>query len=176
MSENTESTPPVIHAGASPLNGVVPPLHRRWKKGESGNPAGRPPAGLSWLESVNLMAGWPESRVKLVASDRKASIAHRAAAKDLLRWCAAGKRGDTVGSNVADRILDRTVGKPLHRTEHIEAKVEIRLDFASLFEVDRQYNGQEVLELISSALAATLPPTHKDCEPPKPATPAEIGD
>jgi hypothetical protein len=28
--------------GASPLNGVVPPVEHRWRKGQSGNPGGRP--------------------------------------------------------------------------------------------------------------------------------------
>jgi len=28
--------------GASPISGLPPPVHTRWKKGQSGNPGGRP--------------------------------------------------------------------------------------------------------------------------------------
>lgn len=35
--------------GASPLNGVPPPEEHRWKPGQSGNPAGRPPSTVKGL-------------------------------------------------------------------------------------------------------------------------------
>ena len=80
---------------------------RPLKAGRSGNPAGRPCAGASLREWLNVMAQWPVRRVRYAASYRRNPAVKRAAAKLLLTACG---RGPEAGEAV-DRIFDRTCGR-----------------------------------------------------------------
>lgn len=85
-----------------------------FKPGESGNPNGRPPAGLSILEWLNQMESWTREQLESVLSDTSAPVSKLAAARS---WLDATVRGYTQGGNPVagndfDRILDRTIGKP----------------------------------------------------------------
>lgn len=100
------------HPHASPRSGVVPPPKYRFKPGESGNPKGRPAAGLSIIERINLMAEWSRKRVLGVANDAKAPMSWRIAARRLLEAAKVGGGWDF------DRICDRTHGKPVQGITH----------------------------------------------------------
>lgn len=112
-----EPQKPAVQA-ISPISGTAPPVATRWRKGESGNPAGRPCAGSSWLEAVNRMAEWPEADVRAVAKDKSCPMVERAAARDVLRWVTTKttRAGLPIANDVANRVLDRTIGKPLSTT------------------------------------------------------------
>ncbi len=89
-------------------------LRPPWQPGESGNEAGRKPAGQSILEWINEHATDTEAEIKLIAKDASQPIYIRMAAGAMLgaarQWWTKGKRdaGDDF-----DRILDRTIGKPV---------------------------------------------------------------
>jgi hypothetical protein len=61
------------------------------------------------------MSEWPEREVRAVAKNKKLPLVQRAAAKDLLRWNSnlLTKAGFPIAGQSADRILDRSVGKPV---------------------------------------------------------------
>ena len=90
------------------------------KPGTSGNPAGRPAAGLTLKELVNEMQGWPKEKLRAIMKDPSASVARKAAARV---WLHAGSaRMNSAGMPIAgadfDRICDRTIGKPMQSVEH----------------------------------------------------------
>lgn len=58
------------------------------------------------------MAAWTKAEVTVAANDKDGSIAYRAAAKDTLRWLS---KTPGVANAASDRILDRSIGKPLQR-------------------------------------------------------------
>jgi hypothetical protein len=89
MSESVDSAGSPAHQAVvpSPINGVVPPLEHRFKPGQSGNPAGRPCAGATIKEHINVMAAsdLSESDLRAIARDAKAPWTKRAAANRILR-------------------------------------------------------------------------------------------
>lgn len=84
---------------ASPISGVVPPPEHRWKPGQSGNPKGRPTAGLTIREHVNQLAveDLTEDELRKVARDKKVGWTKRAAAERALRTMEAGDISDFAG-------------------------------------------------------------------------------
>ena len=94
-----------------------------WKPGQSGNPNGRPVAGASYAEHLNLLVGKLEAEVRAIARDKDAPVHQRMAAKTTLRALTeAYHKGIPKAGNDLDRICDRTKGKPhqslhVHRTE-----------------------------------------------------------
>lgn len=84
---------------ASPLNGVVPPPEHRFPPGQSGNPAGRPTAGASVREWLNVLADkdLSEDEIRAIARDKKASWTKRTAAERMLRTLEAGDIADFAG-------------------------------------------------------------------------------
>jgi hypothetical protein len=108
---------PYIPPGASPFNGIVPPPEHRWVKGQSGNPLGRPAAGASIKEWLNVMADWTEEQLDKVIGSKAEPLAKRAAAQ---QWKQAisdsnNKVGMPVAGEAFDRINDRTEGSPVTR-------------------------------------------------------------
>ena len=83
MSVNDDQQPVEHASDASPISGVVPPPEYRWKPGQSGNPKGRPSAGLAIVEWLNQMQELPYDEIEAVAKDKKAPAAKRAAA---IQW------------------------------------------------------------------------------------------
>jgi hypothetical protein len=76
-----------------------------FRRGTSGNPQGRPAAGLSLREHYNQMAEWNEADIRLAQADEKAPMAKRCAAE---RWLRALKEEQALSA-----IEDRSVGKPV---------------------------------------------------------------
>lgn len=104
MPSNEISKPAKQAAGVSPISGVAPPVATQFKKGQSGNPKGRPPAGLSIREWLNTMQDWSVAEIQKLIRDPKATVAQKSAARI---WIAAASKGGTD----FDRIMDRTEGK-----------------------------------------------------------------
>lgn len=84
------------------------------------NPRGRPSAGLSIREWINIMQGWTVKEVEAVMTDDSAPIIKKTAARALID--SATKDRNSAGMPVAagdfDRIFDRTAGKPTQPVEH----------------------------------------------------------
>ena len=126
-----------------------------WQPGQSGNPNGRVPIGLSYQEWVNALdthdangvAKYTEDELKQIRDDPKQCRAKRAAAADLLDMARTDyDKAIPLRANVIDRICDRTVGKPIQAV-HV-TKTEIR-PLAVI--------GAEKAVLLDKALAS-LPP------------------
>lgn len=116
--------PPAKQAeGASPLNGVVPPPEHRWPPGQSGNPEGRKPAGLSVKEWWNQMQDWPIAKIKDVLTDPDAPASKIAAARTWVDACSDAKNasGMPVAGGDLDRIVEHTDGKATQRHDHTTA-------------------------------------------------------
>lgn len=99
---------PYIPRGASPVSGCVPPEEYRWKPGQSGNPLGRPAAGASIREWLNIMADWSEQRIQKAVDDEASTAAKRAAARTWLH-AISGTR-NKVGTPISGDEVDRIVG------------------------------------------------------------------
>jgi hypothetical protein len=97
----------------------MPPKHSRFKPGQSGNPAGRPPAGLSIREWYNTMAEWTVSDITAVLEDGDAPASKIIAAKQVLDACSnvVLESGMPIRGQATDRICDRTHGKPKQAVE-----------------------------------------------------------
>jgi len=65
------------------------------------------------------MQTWPTHRVQAVLKSSKASVAKKTAARRWFRAQAGGKNaaGNPVGGDDADRIMDRTIGRPTQEIE-----------------------------------------------------------
>jgi hypothetical protein len=96
VRRRSRKPPKEIPAGASPLTGVVPPAHYRWKPGQSGNPKGRPRAGASIREYINALVASvrTEDELRRVARDQRAPWRRRAAAERVLRMLEHGDIAD----------------------------------------------------------------------------------
>ena len=109
MSDTPDKMPQITPANQANeragRGGIVPPAHARWKRGQSGNQLGRPPAGMSVKEWINVMQDWPVAKVEKVANDPRSGNAKATAAGIWLD--ARTRRG-----NDFDRIMDQTAGKP----------------------------------------------------------------
>ena len=85
-----------------------------WKPGQSGNPNGRTTLGATLNECVNAMKGRTRSEVQGIADDDDRSVEWRAAATRVLGMLEPGWHGHIpLGGSDFDRIMDRTVGKPV---------------------------------------------------------------
>lgn len=73
-----------------------PPMHSRFQKGESGNPAGRKTAGAYVREWLNVLAEkeLSESELRAIARDKAAPWTKRTAAERILRTLEAGDLAD----------------------------------------------------------------------------------
>jgi len=114
--------------GASPRSGMVPPIDSRWKKGQSGNPGGRPKG------SVNLT-----NRLRAALSRNDGQLADLVV-KKLIHEAAKGK------FNHLHEIFDRIDGKVTQRIE-IEATIE---------ETQRQFMAAAERVLDDKSYAALL--------------------
>jgi antitoxin (DNA-binding transcriptional repressor) of toxin-antitoxin stability system len=86
---------------------------RPWRPGRSPNPAGRKPnGGLSIVEWINEMQDWPLVTVKALVTNTGEPVNKIVAAKLWVHACSEKKC-----EAGADRIFDRTLGKPKQAME-----------------------------------------------------------
>jgi hypothetical protein len=149
--------PPVDQA-ASPLNGIVPPPEYRWKKGQSGHPQGRPTAGASILEWLNVMAEWPLAKIAGVTTDPDAPAAKLMAARRLLDACSEDRAssGMPISGPDFDRIMDRTEGKPKQSMD-VKMDASVSQKDATQAAMDKILSDPEAFAA-AEALAARLLP------------------
>lgn len=90
-----------------------------WKPGVSGNPKGRPAAGLAVCEWWNQMQDWPVAQLQEAIDDPASSVAKVAAARAWLH--ATSTQLNAGGSPIAgadlDRIIENTSGRATQRVE-----------------------------------------------------------
>jgi hypothetical protein len=122
----------------SGYGGTIPPIHQRWKPGQSGNPKGRPNFGNSWLEWVHTMSAYSDEELQAVADDRLAPVLKRGAAMDLQAY---RDRDRHIAGSAIDRLLDRTLGKPSQHTTSENATISAVVPVTP--------NSAEVMKLIS---------------------------
>ena len=85
-----------------------------WQPGQSGNPNGRKTLGACLNECVNSMRGKTYTEVQRIAKDKDEPIERRGAAKRVMGLLKDGYHGHIpLAGNDFDRIMDRTVGKPV---------------------------------------------------------------
>jgi hypothetical protein len=142
-----------LTAITSPKTGAT--MHvRLWRKGESGNPAGRPAAGAVVVEWYNAMAGWTDAQLKAVLKDDEAPRAKKAAAR---KWMDAGcedrtKGGTPVADSTLEQILDRTIGG-IHKNVNVthaatpEQQQANALNLEKMKQIALLMNGGELPEL-----------------------------
>ena len=87
----------------------------RWKPGQSGNPRGRPSAGAAIKEWWNVMADWPEAKLKNAIRDPEASNAKVSAAQE---WIKAREAREGDSGRSADGIIDHTDGRARQGIDH----------------------------------------------------------
>ncbi len=108
--------------------GIVPPKEHRWKPGESGNPKGRPNAGASVREWMNVMQDWNQQQLKAVLDDAD-TPAHKCSAARC--WLDAismdrTKGGMPVAGPDMERIISHTDGTAVKRSEtRIQSTVDV---------------------------------------------------
>ena len=143
---------PADHAkGVSPISGVAPPAEHRWKPGHSGNPAGRPSAGASIRDWINIMSDFTREQVENVLADPKATNAKKAAARTWLH--ATTDRCTKLGLPIAGPDLDRIIG---HTELSIgEAEKNARLDAGK---------ATERHAIVTTVLVHTAPPAPDEGE------------
>lgn len=94
MEEQQPKPPP----GASPRSGKPPPVHTRWKKGQSGNPKGRPKG-----------AGLTDAVRRVLSQEHNGRPVVEVLAEIVVRHALAGKY--TFAKEIWDRIDGRVQDK-----------------------------------------------------------------
>ena len=85
--------------------------------GGSGNPRGRPNCGASIVEWINALAGVARSELQSIIDDAAAPVAKVSAARVLIDSATLerSKSGTPIAGAEFDRLLDRTVGRPVQQ-------------------------------------------------------------
>jgi hypothetical protein len=152
-----DQRPTRVIAAASLAN-LKPPF----KVGHSGNPRGRPSAGLVVSEWYNQIAHWSLPEIQAIIDDPEAPAAQKLAAVEWME--AASNNRDASGrltmSAHADRIHDRTVGKPnqqigVNTTQVSTDSSALCLDRAALDRLTPQQITvvAQILDLLKRAIA-----------------------
>jgi len=121
--------------------GVIPPVKHRWKRGQSGNPDGRQPAGFTIREYINAFAesGATEVALRKIARDKKQPWTRRAAAERIIRTLEAPDLADFQPYLNGEVDLDalRSMGVNTEAAKKTKTKTRYSKD----------HNGEEVKEV-----------------------------
>ena len=143
------SAPKPVPPGASPRNGLPPPVATRWKKGQSGNPGGRPKGESITARLRRVLEGEHNGRVLLDL------LAERIAKEAL-----SGKLA------FVKEVLDRLDG-PVNQKREADGPSEVRIIVEDVHGLSRPCGS---LRELYSTYPAALPPAP---EPPDGAPPDE---
>lgn len=123
-----------------------PPEHTKFKKGQSGNPAGRPPDNIPKMlkimtakecaEIVDIIVKGSLQDLKDVAKNPKSSALHVAISSVVIKLI---QKGDMFS---LDKLLDRLIGKVKDKVE-ISGKVE-----SNLSEEERMAQAESRIKMI----------------------------
>jgi len=147
-----------------------------FEPGQSGNPAGRRTAGATVTEELHRLmhvrADGPAftlAEIKVIAEDPGQGVATVVAARQILAACQDGERfsvdrlgiarktgTDPEPGRAADRIMDRTEGKPIARlaVANVRDPAEIQDELAALLQAEPGLARQLVQLMPEYALAA----------------------
>ena len=131
------SAPKPVPPGASPRNGLPPPVATRWKKGQSGNPGGRPKGESITARLRRVLEGEHNGRVLLDL------LAERIAKEAL-----SGKLA------FVKEVLDRLDG-PVNQKREADGPSEVRIIVEDVHGLSRPCAS---LRELYSTYPAALPP------------------
>ncbi len=105
---------PVEQGTSQPVGYGRPPVATRFRPGRSGNPAGRPTAGASIREYLNVLQDWTVGDLRALAAHPRTGAMKRAAAQMWLAACSCEltPARKPVAGPALDFILMRTSGRP----------------------------------------------------------------
>ena len=130
------------HQGGRPKRTDVgpghPPVEHQFRPGQSGNPAGCPPARMNlWTHVVRAMTTMAEPELRAITRDKSLPAVVRTAARDAVQCLQKGIGGR--GFDWQRYIIDREDGKP---TEHVRYEREEAMTPEECEEVRRALGGQ----------------------------------
>jgi hypothetical protein len=159
QAEITTISTESVNLTPSPYSGVTPPVANRFKPGQSGNPAGRPAAGARVIEAWHNLADKSVQELTNLVENPNTGWARKVAAQQMLKALDAENDPEQAGRS-ADRVLDRTVGKP---TQAITvdnpngAAFQIQAQAQALIAGVPLSGLQSLIASLSAALPAPLP-------------------
>ena len=137
-----------------------------WQPGQTGNPNGRRKGIVYAAEWMNAMTDWPVEKVQAVLDDPDTPITKKTAARQLLK--AVGVNPDKAipvpmthkdEGDSADRVMDRTEGKPIQKTQvliHDDRDLETQID-AFFVRIRRSSAAIAVRSVVYGSGGADLP-------------------
>jgi Family of unknown function (DUF5681) len=146
VRKSTKSLPPVTQA-ESKRGRVPPPVHSRWKKGQSGNPAGRKPGHKTLSEAMRAFLERP--------IDKKATMTMAEAIVTTMLKLA--RKGSV---NAATFVRDTAEGKPPQRIEMQgslqtkERERQVRFLIHTVKQTQQQIGGEVSVEQVWQVIEA----------------------